>query len=223
MQRRGHAVDTDRPLAEAFADADVLITDVSSLAVEWLPIGRPLIVTVPAEAGAVVTPSPLLDQVPRLTAAETGEAGRLVRRCLAEDPERDRRRALVDHYLGGADPAEALVRFLAACDDVIRARDAAQAPVRAEVGPVTADRPAWPTIAAPPRGHAAARHPRPADGGALDRRPLHAADLAVPHPAAAPRGPDGERGHRADDRHRRGLGLRPADPGAVGRACSPCS
>jgi hypothetical protein len=133
MQRSGHAVDTDRPLAEAFADADVLITDVSSLAVEWLPIGRPLIVTVPSEAGAVVTPSPLLDQVPRLTAADAGEAGRLVRRCLEEDPDRDRRRALVDHYLGGADPADALVRFLAACDEVIQERDAEQVR-QAEVG-----------------------------------------------------------------------------------------
>lgn len=127
MQRRGHSLDTDRPLAEAFADADVLITDVSSLAVEWLPIGRPLIVTVPAEAGAVVTPSPLLDQVPRLTAADASQAGRLVRRCLADDTERDRRRALVDHYLGGADPDAASARFLDACDDVIGARDVAQA------------------------------------------------------------------------------------------------
>lgn len=127
MQRSGSAVDTDRPLAEAFAEADLLITDVSSLAVEWLPIGRPLIVTVPAGTGAVVTPSPLLDQVPRMAASDAGEAGLLARRCLAEDPERDRRRALVDHYLGGADPAGALVRFLEACADVIGARDIAQA------------------------------------------------------------------------------------------------
>lgn len=126
MRATGSAVDTHRPLAEAFAEADLLITDVSSLAVEWLPIGRPLVVTVPAEPGAVVTPSPLLDQVPRLAAADADQAGRLVRRCLEEDQERDRRRALVDHYLGGDDPAAALVRFLDACDDVIGARDLAQ-------------------------------------------------------------------------------------------------
>jgi hypothetical protein len=122
----GSGVDVDRPLSEAFAEADLLITDVSSLAVEWLPTDRPLIVTVPAEAGAVVTASPLLDLVPRLTAAEAERAGELARRCLDGDPEGAERQALVEHYLGG-DPATAPARFLHACDDVIAARDALQA------------------------------------------------------------------------------------------------
>jgi hypothetical protein len=126
VRESGSRVETDRPLAEAFAGADLLVTDVSSLAVEWLSTGRPLVVTVPAEDGAVVAPSPLLDLVPRLTAAEAGEAGRLVRRCLEVDPERDGRRALAEHYLGG-DPTTALSRFLEACDDVIAARDRLQA------------------------------------------------------------------------------------------------
>ena len=127
MRNGGHTVDTDEPLTGAFAGADLLITDVSSLAVEWLPTGRPLIVTVPAKSGAVVTASPLLDLVPRLPADEAGRAGELALRCLVDDPERDRRGALLEHYLGGDDPAGALVRFLdPACDDVIAARDAAQ-------------------------------------------------------------------------------------------------
>jgi hypothetical protein len=118
-------VDVDGPLAEAFAEADLLITDVSSLAVEWLPTDRPLIVTLPAEAGAVITPSPLLDLVPRLSAAQAGKAGALARRCLDSDPEAAGRHALVEHYLGG-DPATAPARFLEACDEVIAARDALQ-------------------------------------------------------------------------------------------------
>ena len=112
MRNGGHTVDTDEPLTGAFAGADLLITDVSSLAVEWLPTGRPLIVTVPAKSGAVVTASPLLDLVPRLPADEAGRAGELALRCLVDDPERDRRGALLEHYLGGDDPAGALVRFL---------------------------------------------------------------------------------------------------------------
>ncbi len=126
MRKGGHTVDTDEPLTGAFAKADLLITDVSSLAVEWLPTDRPLIVTVPAEAGAVVTASPLLDLVPRLSAAQAGKAGALARRCLDSDPEAAGRHALVEHYLGG-DPATAPARFLHACDDVIAARDALQA------------------------------------------------------------------------------------------------
>nr|CAA9333293.1 MAG: Integral membrane protein [uncultured Nocardioidaceae bacterium] len=122
--RTGSAVDLGRPLQEAFAEADLLITDVSSLAVEWLPTGRPLVVTVPADAAAVVTSSPLLDAVPRLAEADAHRAAELVRRHLADDGQRHARAALVDHYLGGCDPDAALARFLDACDDVIAARDA---------------------------------------------------------------------------------------------------
>ncbi|MGY1692258.1 CDP-glycerol glycerophosphotransferase family protein [Geodermatophilus sp. SYSU D01105] len=127
VRATGSAVDTAVPLERAFSDADVLVTDVSSVAVEWLPTRRPLVVTVPAEPGAVVGASPLLAAVPRLAAAEAGRAGELVRRCLTEDRERDQRAELVEHYLGGADPAAALARFLDACDDVVRERDALQA------------------------------------------------------------------------------------------------
>jgi CDP-Glycerol:Poly(glycerophosphate) glycerophosphotransferase len=126
-RRTGSCVQTDPPLETAFADADVLVTDVSSVAVEWLPTGRPLVVTVPADPAAVVTDSPLLDAVPRLAAEDAAGAGDQVRRLLEDDEGRDRRAALVDHYLGGADPAAALRRFLDASSDVIAARDAEQA------------------------------------------------------------------------------------------------
>jgi hypothetical protein len=118
----GSTVDTGSSLADAFAGADVLITDVSSVATEWLPTGRPLVVTVPKEAGATVPRSTLLESVPRLTAAEAGTAGALVRRCIEDGSSRERTR-LADHYLGGMDAAAALARFLGACDDVLAARD----------------------------------------------------------------------------------------------------
>jgi hypothetical protein len=124
VRRTGSIVDSGRPLELAFADADVLVTDVSSVAVEWLPTGRPLVVTVPAEPDAVVVPSRLLETVPRLTAAAAAGAGALLARCLTVDPEREERAALVEHYLGGVDRDESLARFLAACDDVLAARDA---------------------------------------------------------------------------------------------------
>jgi CDP-Glycerol:Poly(glycerophosphate) glycerophosphotransferase len=122
----GSAVDVCGPLDAAFADADLLLTDVSSLAVEWLPTGRPLVVTVPAEAGAVVPPSPLLDAVPRLSASSAGDAAELVRRCIAEDIERAQRAGLVEHYLGDVSDGAALTSFLRACTEVIAARDAEQ-------------------------------------------------------------------------------------------------
>ena len=129
-QRTGSRTDPDQPLHGAFADADVLVTDVSSVALEWLPTGRPLVVTAPADPAAVVAPSPLLDAVPRLTSSAAGAAGTVVRRCLDDDREAPARAALVEHYLGGSDPAAALDHFLEACDDVITARDDVRSAVR---------------------------------------------------------------------------------------------
>jgi hypothetical protein len=123
----GSGVETDVPLEAAFADADVLVTDISSVAVEWLPTGRPLVVTVPADPAAVVSSSPLLDAVPRVTADQAGTTGDLVRRCLDDDAGPAARTALIEHYLGSAGPADALARFLDACSDLVAARDLVQA------------------------------------------------------------------------------------------------
>ena len=123
----GSVVDTGSRVEESFAEADLLITDISALAVEWLPTGRPLVVTEPAGPDAKVPRSRLLEAVPRLPADAASRAAELVTRCLSTDPEREARAALVEHYLGGADPATAVERFLAACDDVLTARDAARA------------------------------------------------------------------------------------------------
>lgn len=127
VRRGGSVVDTTSSLQAAFADADVLVTDVSSVAVEWLPTGRPLLVTVPTEAGAVVGTSPLLEAVPRLRAEDAGSAGGQVVGCLTDDAGREQRTALVEHYLGSADPDAAMARFLDACDAVIHERDVLQA------------------------------------------------------------------------------------------------
>jgi ketosteroid isomerase-like protein len=120
----GSRMDTTTPLAEAFREADVLVTDVSSVAVDWLPTGRPLVVTVPADPAAAVPRSPLLDAVPRLAAGDAGTAGALVERLLAHDDDGTARADLVRHYLGEPDPAAARERFLAACAELVEERDA---------------------------------------------------------------------------------------------------
>jgi hypothetical protein len=120
----GSRTDTTTPLAEAFAEADVLVTDVSSVAVDWLPTGRPLVVTVPADPAAVVPRSPLLDAVPRLAAGDAGRAAALVEQLLDHDDGGTARAELVRHYLGGSDPGAARERFLAACAQLVEERDA---------------------------------------------------------------------------------------------------
>ncbi|RFU23442.1 CDP-glycerol glycerophosphotransferase family protein [Geodermatophilus marinus] len=130
----GSTVDGGAALADAFAGADALVTDISSMATEWLPTGRPLVVTVPREAGALVRPSALLEAVPRVTAGEAGAAGALLRRCLETDEERDVRARLRTHYLGDPADGPAAARFVAACAEVLAARDARR-PARTTEGP----------------------------------------------------------------------------------------
>jgi hypothetical protein len=114
-------VDAGRPLTDALHDADLLVTDISSLAMEWLPSLKPLVVTTPAAAGLEVPTSPLLSSVPRLSVDDAATAAVLVRRLLEHDDGVAERRALVQHYLGDTAPGAATLRFVSACRTVLEA------------------------------------------------------------------------------------------------------
>src|SRR5699024_3911657 len=64
----GHRIDTDRPIGESFAAADLLVCDVSSIAIEWLPMDRPLVITTPSLPAAMTASTPLTDLAPRVAA-----------------------------------------------------------------------------------------------------------------------------------------------------------
>lgn len=115
-------VDTSVPLEQSFADADLLITDVSAVTLNWLPTGKPLIVTKPA---VPYPPSALMDVVPQLVPSD--DAAALVAEQLATDPTADARQGLIKHYLGDPTPGVATARFIAACEDAIALRDRAWA------------------------------------------------------------------------------------------------
>ncbi|MFI5425659.1 CDP-glycerol glycerophosphotransferase family protein [Aeromicrobium sp. UC242_57] len=115
-------VDTDVPLEQSFADADVLVTDVSAVTLNWLPTGKPLLVTTPA---VPYPPSALMDTVPLLAPHDDFKA--VVAEQLTSDPTAAARAALVEHYLGDPTPGVATARFIAACEDAIALRDTAWA------------------------------------------------------------------------------------------------
>lgn len=115
-------VDTQVPLEQSFADADVLITDVSAVTLNWLPTGKPMLVTTPSVA---YPPSALMDVVPLL--APDDDVAAMVGEQLAHDPTGSARRQLIEHYLGDPTPGVATTRFLAACDDAMALRDRAWA------------------------------------------------------------------------------------------------
>jgi hypothetical protein len=123
----GHRVDVGPTPYAAMREADLLITDVSAMALDWLPTDRPLVVTEPAEPAAVTPASRLLDVTPRIGAATAGRVVELLDEQLTHDPSGAARAELVDYYFGGTSAADATERFVAACTEVIARRDAAMA------------------------------------------------------------------------------------------------
>lgn len=111
-------VDTDVSLEQSFADADILITDVSAVTLNWLPTGKPMLVTKPR---VPYPPSKLMEVVPELAVGDDYAAA--VREQLASDPTRDARRDLIAYYLTDVSPGAASARFVQACADVMDTRD----------------------------------------------------------------------------------------------------
>lgn len=101
-----HLVDTGA-YGWQWAFADVCITDVSSVAYDWLATGKPLLVTTPTDPRAVVPPSRLLDQTPRLA---VGDLTSLPERLGATPPDP----ALTRYYFGETADRASTARFDAA-------------------------------------------------------------------------------------------------------------
>ncbi|ROS31221.1 CDP-glycerol glycerophosphotransferase family protein [Cellulomonas sp. PhB150] len=116
----GNRVDSHRDPHQTFGGADVMVTDVSAIAFDWLATGRPLVVTMPPGT-ADVAATRLLATVPRLAAQDVGKVAELVAREVELDPTADERAALVEYYFGTVGGATA--RFVAECDRVVRERD----------------------------------------------------------------------------------------------------
>ncbi len=119
----GHRVEVDRPLEASFAAADLLVCDVSAVAMDWLPSGKPLVVTEPASGDVATAGTRMLEVVPRLALANLPDVVTLVVDQVTVDPDRAERLALVDYYLGDTSPGAATRRFLDACTEVIARRD----------------------------------------------------------------------------------------------------
>ncbi len=127
----GHRVDTDCPVAESFASADLLVCDVSAIAMDWLPSGKPMVITEPVSSAVVTARTRMLDVVPRLPVTDLPGVTALLADQLDRDPTRDARAGLVDYYLGDTTPGAATKSFLDACTKVISQRDQAWAAITA--------------------------------------------------------------------------------------------
>lgn len=117
----GHRVSTGGDVTEELNRADLLITDLSSLVVDWLPTGRPLLVT--RMPGAVEAESRVLAAVPRL--APTDDPVARVQQVLADGVDPEERSSLVTYYLGATTDPQAA--FEAGCVEVLARHAAARA------------------------------------------------------------------------------------------------
>lgn len=127
----GHRVETAASFNALVAEGDVLVCDVSAVAIDWLPSGKPFVVTRVPSPVAVDASTRMLEVIPRLPVEELGRVGDLLAEQLDPDPDRVARLALVDYYLGDTSPGAATRRFLDACSAAIELRDREWAAARA--------------------------------------------------------------------------------------------
>ncbi len=117
----GHEVDLTPTWSARRDPADILISDVSAVATDWMATGRPIVVTQPTATPAVVDADSVLHVVPGLTTAEATSAARVVREALA-DRDAGRRRRWVKYTLGETSPGASTERFLSTCEDLVALR-----------------------------------------------------------------------------------------------------
>lgn len=112
-------VDQDEPLAKVFLEADLLVSDISGVAIDWLPTGKPLVLTLPSEPNVRIAESKLTQQVPRLKASDAENIDEIVT-AIFEGKQPDSDLAdLTEYYLGDISPGAARKRFIRACDRMI--------------------------------------------------------------------------------------------------------
>jgi len=125
-------VDTSTDPVVSMAKADVMITDVSAMAVDWLATGRPLILTSTGRKDAAVVDSVLLATMPRLTAADAENAVALAKSLVDDADHAAAISAARAHYLGDLVGRAALHAFLDACTEALRLRDEAWAKIESQ-------------------------------------------------------------------------------------------
>ncbi len=117
-----HAVDLE-PTWDARHDrADVLVSDISAVASDWMTTGKPLVVTVPVAAEAYLDADTVLNVAPGLPAADASRAAEVIGRELAGGDVAGRQ-GWVQHAMGDVSPGASMSRFLAVCDELVELRE----------------------------------------------------------------------------------------------------
>jgi len=84
----------------------------------WLPNGRPLLLTVPATGAAEETATGLTAVARRLTVDELTQVAAIARTELTADPHRADRLRLIGHYFSHTTDGAATAAFVATCEQL---------------------------------------------------------------------------------------------------------
>ncbi len=121
-----HVIELEAPILSLFPSCDVMLSDVSSVALDWLYLRTeaPLWIIDPRnDRLALLEASPLTAQTYVLDAAGLPDVLTAIRRSLDDDPLRGQREDARRFYFGDLQPGESTRRFLAAVEMVIERRD----------------------------------------------------------------------------------------------------
>jgi hypothetical protein len=121
-----HVVDLDSPILALFPSCDVLVTDVSSVALDWLYLRTdgPLWISNPhGDREALVRASPLAGWTYVLDGGVMVDVAAEVRESLESDPRRAEREEARRFYFGDLAPGESTQLFLDTIDRLVARRD----------------------------------------------------------------------------------------------------
>ncbi|SDR09563.1 CDP-Glycerol:Poly(glycerophosphate) glycerophosphotransferase [Arthrobacter crystallopoietes] len=110
-----HYRDHNHDFRGAMAKADICICDISAMAMDWLPSGKPLLIAKPVEPAAVVDPKGITSVVPVLEAADAERSPSILDELLSR-PISAEQFDLIRHHFGETDRGASTQRFLLAVD-----------------------------------------------------------------------------------------------------------
>ena len=119
----GHLVD-GTPFGWHLQAADLMITDISAVAYDWLTTAKPLIVTEPAEPSAVVDPTTFIADLDLVPSSAAGQIVPIVQRALTDPSRLEQLQRWSSYYYGDTSPGASMARFNDAIERMIAERDA---------------------------------------------------------------------------------------------------
>ncbi|MDR1798752.1 MAG: CDP-glycerol glycerophosphotransferase family protein [Bifidobacteriaceae bacterium] len=138
LPQAGHRVSLGGPAMADLWQADLLVSDVGSLAIDYLVTGRPLAITVPTDPAAVVAPTKLLAVAPRLELDQLDSVGDYLGGLFDNQTVAAALAGVAEYYLGDLTPGAATSNFIAACGRMIELCEANRAEVASRLAAASA-------------------------------------------------------------------------------------